>query len=148
MNENQNNQSQEQEFKCRNEEIHEYKFQEILVTQEDHEKRIKELELNKIETKLQLAEIQKSQMKLELTFIEQSKEQSKTLSDSTKEQNKTLADFTKIILESITTGIKENNKTKNKIKLKDRKEIWALVAIFVTALITYSPQIIKFFVGK
>jgi hypothetical protein len=89
---------------------------------EDHEQRLRKLEESDIKQQIQLAEISKSQSDLKVLVMESSKEQSKTL----KEAN-----------DKMLEAILGNNKIKNDIKLKDRKEIWAILSAVATALIAF-----------
>lgn len=89
---------------------------------EDHEQRLRKLEESDIKQQIQLAEISKSQSDLKVLVMETSKEQNRTLKESN---------------DKMLEAILGNNSLKNDIKLKDRKEIWAIVSLIVGALITY-----------
>jgi hypothetical protein len=78
----------------------------------DHEERLRKIEANNMEMKYELLNINKSQSDLKLLFVEQNKEHSKQLDK---------------VLEQISSNIK----TDNEIKLIDRKELWALVALII-----------------
>jgi hypothetical protein len=85
---------------------------------DDHEVRIRQLEMDSLERKVQYAEISKSQSDLKLLVME---------------SNKTLKESNDKMLEAILG----NNTVKNDIKLKDRKEIWGIISLIIGALITY-----------
>lgn len=111
-------------------ELSPYQVEKIL---DDHENRIRRLEESDIRQQVQLAEIQKSQSEVKLLVMESNKEQSKTLSE-----------FMKTMLDSMTSTIKENNKTKNKIKLLDKKETWVAISTLIgilSAVVTYLTKL-------
>jgi hypothetical protein len=93
---------------------------------QDHENRIRKLEESDVRQQIQLANIEKSQAEIKVMITENSKE-----------QHKTLTDFTEKILNTFTSNICEDNKTKNKIKFYNTKEFWAIAASVVTALIVF-----------
>jgi hypothetical protein len=70
------------EIVCGKEKLHEYQFKEILETQEEHSKRIKVLEENKIEMKMEFMNIKKElsdQKALTLDLDRQTKEKTDRL---------------------------------------------------------------------
>lgn len=89
---------------------------------DDHESRIRRLEENDIKQQMKLTEIQKSQAEIKSLVLETDKEQSKNLND-----------YMNRILQTLTDTVS----TKNKLKLIDRKEFWAVIAAIITAIVTY-----------
>lgn len=78
---------------------------------DDHEGRIKKLEENDIQQRIQLSNIEKSLAETRLDI---------------KASNEKLLD-----------AIIDNNSTSNKIKLSDRKEIWAILSLIIGGVLTY-----------
>lgn len=93
---------------------------------QDHECRLKKLEESDVRQQVQLANIEKSQSEIKLM-----------INDSNKEQQNTLHEFTEKILTTFTNNLTNDNKTNNKIKFYNRKELWAVVGIIGGALIAY-----------
>ena len=78
---------------------------------DDHEGRIKKLEENDIQQRIQLSNIEKSLAETRLDI---------------KASNEKLLD-----------AIIDNNSIRNKIKLSDRKEIWAILSLIIGGVLTY-----------
>lgn len=78
---------------------------------DNHEERIKKLEENDIQQRIQLSNIEKSLAETRLDI---------------KASNDKLLD-----------AIIDNNSTRNKIKLSDRKELWAIVSLIAGAILAY-----------
>lgn len=97
---------------------------------DDHEVRIRKLEESDIKQQVQLAEIQKSQADLKILVMETAKEHTNSIA----EQNKSMKDYNDKILDTLTSTIKSNNETSNKIKLTDRKEFWGIIGALIAAL--------------
>lgn len=95
----------------------------------DHELRLRRLEESDVQQRLQLANIEKSQSDIKCILNEQGKEQLK----QAERQQEVFNNFTKEILQVFTN----KEKTTNEIKVKDRKEIWGIVALLIGALLTY-----------
>lgn len=91
---------------------------------QDHEARIRKLEESDIRQQIQLANIEKSQAEIKVM-----------INESSKEQQKTLNAFTDKILTAFTGNLRDDNKTKNKIKFYNTKEFWVIAATIVTAAI-------------
>lgn len=92
----------------------------------DHEGRIRKLEESDIRQQIQLANIEKSQAEIKVM-----------INESSKEQQKTLNDFTEKILNTFTSNISDDNKTKNKVQFYNTKQFWAIAATIITAVIAY-----------
>lgn len=93
---------------------------------QDHEGRIRKLEESDIRQQIQLANIEKSQAEIKVM-----------INESSREQQRTLNEFTEKILNTFTSNITDDNKTKNKIKFYNTKEFWAITAAIVVAIVAY-----------
>lgn len=99
----------------------------------DHETRIRKLEDSDIKQQIQLANIEKGNAEIKLM-----------INDITREQRITLNDFTSKMLNTFTQNIKEDNKTKNKVKFYNTKQFWIALGTVLSIL----SSIITYFVTK
>lgn len=86
--------------------------------------------ISDIKEEVNLLKLSDVEVKVKLSNIELSQEQIKNMI------NETSRDSQKVTLQLI-DAFKETKNEDNKIKLMDRKEIWGIAGILVTALLTY-----------
>lgn len=98
----------------------------------DHEGRIRKLEDSDIKQQIQLANIEKGNAEIKLM-----------INDITREQRNTLNDFTAKMLSTLTQSVKEDNKTKNKVKFYNTKQFWAVLLALVGILSSVITYLIK-----
>lgn len=88
---------------------------------DDHETRIRGLEESNYKQEIQLKNIEVGQMRIENKLMEQGTKTGESLEK---------------ITTSLVSMLVDDNSTKNKIKLTDRKEFWGAVAIILGIAIT------------
>lgn len=130
------------EITCAKEALHDYKFKEILTTQDDHNKRLKILEESKIETRLEF-----SQIKTEFANLKQSQIEQKALileiDRSSKEKMEKLFDKVLTSQDAIFNKVLENQNSSNSGKTEISKGKIALYMAMITAFVTIFTLVIE-----